>query len=179
MMFSHCKKLTGLPIALPELVDGTGMFGLCSAFAEEPTSLPKLEIGCQMFHYCAIEEWNVDMPNLLNATEMFSQCERLRSFNADTPKLMFATRMFRWHSQLTSFRGNLQSLVDGEGMFQDSMLDIQSVQNISETIGTVDDGIISLGVSQECHDNPLFDSLLETISGKGWTVSCQINLSQT
>lgn len=174
-MFAQCPELTGLHIPLPELVEGTGMFMLCSAFVEGPTSLPKLENGEYMFHYCAMREWNVDMPMLSNGKSMFNQCENLETFNVDTKNLINGEWMFYKSNHLKSLRANLHKLANGEGMFHDCVLNIASVQNISDTIGNVENGTLTLGVSQACHDDPRFNALVASITEKGWTVVCEVN----
>ena len=78
-----------------------------------------LKDGTKLFYESKLSEFESQLPNLVNGTDMFRYCSNLTQFDTDLPKLEDGSHMFYECTALTSFSSDLSSLTDGEGMFRD------------------------------------------------------------
>ena len=141
-----------------------------------------------MFYQCSrLNAFNGgDMTKLDNGNNMFCWCLELTEFISDVRSLINGRYMFAECAALTSFRGNLMSLTNGDYMFYETKLDAPSVENIIDTLNTVESGKlrIGMGCENDSFDIDLFaqeigyntmTELRDAITSKGWTLNTQYN----
>ena len=122
-----------------------------------------------MFFECRnLTSFSSDLSSLTNGGNMFYNCTKLTSFNSDLSSLTEGRYMFDGCSNLTSFNSDLSSLTDGNYMFWACKLDTPSVQNIADTINTIN-GTIYIGIGNST-PNTAETTAFNTIASKGWTV---------
>lgn len=139
--------------------------------------LDKLTDGSYFFyHNSKITSWNIPLPVLSNSYGMFTYCTSLTSFSSDLPELVNAIDMFNGCEALTDFTGILPSLKNGINMFSGCKLNLASIQNIAENINSVTSGSITIGVLADLQGNSDFDTAIQAITDKGWTVTTQYNV---
>ena len=131
-VFMDCGNLKTVDIDTSELVTGAWMFSR-SGLTNFTLELPNLMSGPDMFYRTYLTSFNISMPVLLEGRRMFAECHNLESFSSSTPMLIDGCYMFA-NSELRSFSGDLQNLAGGYGMFCNTNLDIQSVNNICESL---------------------------------------------
>lgn len=143
--------LTRLPstINFANLRDGTYMFGLSEH----------------------LENFACDMPVLTRGVNMFSDCTQLTSYEGYTPSMTVSDNMFAGCSKLTHWKGSLESLYSGRNMFTECKLDLESVQNIANTLPNISDGHVSIGVDSTKVTQEQQDSVNRIIVNKGWTIT--------
>lgn len=70
----------------------------------------------------SVSEWHINLPNLINGTDMFYGCKYLTTFKGDIPKITNHNDMFQNCSALTTFEGDVSSITNGNSMFMSSPL---------------------------------------------------------
>lgn len=118
------------------------------------------------------------LPNLINGTNLFYNNSNLTSFSTDLPNITTGNYMFNGCTKLTSFNSDLSSLTSGSTMFYGCKLNLESVQNIANTIkdlkavNKTDSIYISMDTTLKSSDTTApVNVALATIRAKGWTVS--------
>ena len=176
--------------SLADLGSGEEMF-YESQMASFTSDLSNLGNGYCMFYNSALASFSSDLPNLGNGMHMFQLCDNLTTFSSDLPSLtngymMFYESgiesfssdlssltngywMFKNCDNLTSFSSDLSSLQDGFEMFRGCKLDTASVQNIADTIKTVNTGEIHIDIGNTT-PNEQEDDAFNTIASKGWVL---------
>lgn len=101
--------------------------------------------------------------------------ERLENFASNIGKMTNCGGMFMGCINLTSFYGNLSSLESAWGMFGYSTenatkLDLRSVQNVADTIPTINYQEIHIGIDSSLQGDSELETALQQIRDKGWTV---------
>ena len=148
------------------------MFAKCRSLSSFSSDLPKLSRGDAMFYACiALSSFTIDLPMLSSAQSMFHTCTGLTQFNVDISNVQRGTGMFFGCENLTSFNSDLSSLTDAWGMFQGCKLDTASVQNIADTINTINEssGEITIGIGNGT-PNEQEEEAFNTIASNGWVV---------
>ena len=104
--------------SLSTLSNGQGMFGMCSKLTNVDLDLQSLTDGNNMFVFCEnLEKVNLYTPILKKATGMFMDCWNLTDCRVDMEHVSYAVYAFAY-TAITSFTKSLQSLVQGQLMFQ-------------------------------------------------------------
>lgn len=88
------------------LVHAEGMFEKCSLITTPPTTkdmFSSVQYGSKMYKETGLTEFDLDMPNLENAVEMFYYCDKLASFTANVPNLKKMDSMFDTCFSLDTF----------------------------------------------------------------------------
>lgn len=114
-----------------------------------------------MFSDTSIEEWTVELPNLVNGEAMFQQGSESEA------------------KCLKRFRGTLPALIIGTDMFRRCQLDIDSIRCIAETIKDVSVGdfpihsekVLDITLDPATRQDPNFQKYVEIIQEKGWNVA--------
>ena len=119
-----------------DLKDGTKLF-YESELSQFESQLPNLLNGSEMFHYCSnLTQFDSDLPKLENGSEMFRLCTALDTFSSNLSSLTNGYFMFDGCSALISFSSNLSSLTNGSYMFYEcTALDTFSSDSSSLTNG--------------------------------------------
>ena len=100
-----------------DLKDGTKLF-YESKLSEFESQLPNLVNGTDMFRYCSnLTQFDTDLPKLEDGSQMFYECTAFTSFSSDLSSLTNGDSMFRYCSNLTQFDTDLPKLEDGSSMF--------------------------------------------------------------
>lgn len=110
-----------------------------------------------------------DLSSMTTGCNMFFWCNGLKSFVADLSSLTDGGGMFSGCRKLTTISSDLSSLTDGNSMFMNCKLDTPSVQNIADTINTVSNKTIHIGIGNTT-PNEQEETAFNTIASKGWTV---------
>lgn len=108
----------------------------------------------EMFRQCAIQSTGTSaFAYARNASFMFAECANLED--------------------ITSM--GLKRIIEADGMFTGCILNKNSVLHIARNLGTVAAGRITIGINAELQGNSEIETALETIRGKGWTVTEEYN----
>lgn len=166
-----------------EIIDGLQMDNIF--LSEFDSDLSSLIDGAAMFYGCSnLITFTPDLSSLTNGEFMFTHCSSLTSFESNLSSLTNGSNMFYACSNLTTFNANLSSLINGNKMFNYCKLDSASVGNICDTINTVENGIITLGIGCDESEADNFASeigarhfafILSSFQAKGWDVQVQYN----
>ena len=127
--------------------------------------LPVLEDANQMFADCSnLTSFNADLPKLTGANAMFSPCASLTSFSANLPELENGSFMFQGCARLTSFNADLPKLNTGRDMFNSCALNEDSVLRVLNSISTYTEGTHSLNIGKRTNfkDSATIAALLGT-----------------
>ena len=144
-MFYSCLKLATFTSNLSSLRHGYRMFYNCQKLTTFNSKLPSLWNGSQMFCGCdTLTTFNSDMPILENGEGMFNHADNLTTFNSLMPSLTNGDMMFVTCTKLTSFYSDLSSLTSGFQMFTDCKLDVDSMENIANTLPNTTNGRIDI-----------------------------------
>lgn len=155
--FEHCERLATISGAqFFNAQNASYMFADCPALAV---------IGDASFEYTEI------------AVAMFLRCTSLESTGtAGFRYLTNASYMFDGCTSLYDITSMvLASISDALHMFRGCILNLASVQHIANNINTVAGGNITIGINAELEGNSELATALETIRGKGWTVTEEYN----
>ena len=144
-----------------------------------------------------LEEWVADMPNYNKSTSVFnwgfgdggytgsidwgSFCgSGIRKFVGDLSSLKWGKAMFVSCENLEIFSGLLSSLVEGDNMFKDTNLNLESVENIMYALPHVTDGTTptitiswvdgSTKLQDESFKSAVAELFVELVNEKGWSV---------
>ena len=104
------------------LVHAEGMFENCYLITSIPTTkdiFTNVKYSSKMYKETSITEFDLVMPNVENAVQMFYYCKNLASFTTEMPNLINGTEMFYKCSALTEHNIHFPSLENGNGMFRD------------------------------------------------------------
>ena len=142
-------------------------------------SLADLEDGTMMFNNCSnLSSFSSDLSSMTDGNAMFNNCSNLSSFSSDLSSLTTSTRMFFNCFNLTSFKSNLSNLTKGPFMFEGCKLDTVSVQNIADTINTLDTpsdtGTIYISIGNSS-PNEQEVAAFNAIASKNWIVYVGVN----
>ena len=174
-MFYYCTNLTTFTSDLSSLTDGTGMFYSCYNLTTFNSDLGSLTDGDRMFYCCtALSNFNTSLGRLTNGSEMFCECNVLTTFNYDLSSLTNGNYMFSYCSKLENFTSDLSSLTSGHNMFYNCKLDVASVQNIADTINTVQGNSIHIGC-KGYNSNSELEEYFQQIREKGWNLYVSFN----
>ena len=165
--------------SLADLTYGNQMFEGCSQLTSFSSDLSSMTDGNTMFNCCSnLVSFNADLSSMTSCTRMFSFCGNLSSFSSDLSSLTKGTRMFFNCFSLESFTSGLPNLTGGAFMFQGCMLDTASVQNIADTINTLDTisdtGNITIGIGNTTPNEQEVAAFNKMVS-KNWIVYVGIN----
>ena len=107
-----------------------------------------------MFRKCAITSTGSStFAYARNTSFMFAECKHLEN--------------------ITSM--GLKRIIEADGMFTGCILNLASVKHIANNINTVHNGRITIGINATLQGNSELAAALETIRGKGWTVTEEYN----
>ena len=119
-----------------------------------------------------------DLSSMTSGSNMFYGCSNLTSFNSDLSSMTTGSYMFGSCTNLSSFNSDLSSMTTGSNMFNGCKLNLESVQNIANTIndltavnktGSI---YISMDTTLKSDDTTApVNEALAAIRAKGWTVS--------
>lgn len=79
------------------LIHAEGMFEKCSLITTPPATkdmFSSVKYGSKMYKETGLTEFDLDMPNLENAVQMFYYCDKLAEFTANVPNLKKMDSMF-------------------------------------------------------------------------------------
>ena len=174
-MFRWCDNLTSFSSDLSSLTNGSYMFDYCHKLTSFTSDLGSLTDGDRMFYCCtALSNFNTSLGRLTNGSEMFCECNVFTTFNYDLSSLTNGDYMFSYCSKLENFTSDLSSLTSGYNMFYNCKLDVASVQNIADTINTVQGNSIHIGC-KGYNSNSELEVFFQQIREKGWNLSVSFN----
>ena len=184
-MFFNCNFST-FESDLSSLENGYRMFDKCSYLTSFSKDLSSLTDGDYMFNWCVrLSSFDSNLKSLTSGEGMFCRCDWLQSFDSDLSSLTNGKNMFICCYELTAFDANLGRLMEGDSMFEGCKLDSKSVKNIINTINTYPGNLtLGMGCNNTSEDANLFaqeigygdmNTLLNTLTDKGWTVTTQYN----
>ena len=115
--------------------------------------------------------WCADLPGIKYGGYMFASSEAFTSFSGDLSNLTNGYSMFGNCFALTSFCGDLSGLEDAENMFDETKLNLESVECIADTINESEGTITILWNELPEEDKrQAFVDELSRIVDKGWTL---------
>lgn len=145
-----------------------------------------------------LEEWVADMPNYNKCTSVFNwgfsdagdlgtysgwssfSGSGIRKFVGDLSSLKWGSGMFAYCENLETFSGLLSSLVEGDDMFKNTNLNLESVENIMYALPHVTDGTTptitiswvdgSTKLQDETFRSAVAELFVELVNEKGWSV---------
>ena len=141
---------------------------------------PKLENGNYMFSSKAdskmqsavnLASFEGNMPNLINAIEMFEQCNNLVSFKGDLSKLQHADGMFTG-AKFTTFESPLSSLVNAPNMFNSALFDYDSLKFIADSLPSYtdeEDHLITISFREGSVTADQLKEVKGILKDKGWS----------
>lgn len=133
-----------------------------------------------VFNFCPkIQKFAAKIDNCDDTQNMFETCKNLESFYTPS-KLKSASNMFAYCWKLKEFYADLSELYNagymfGSGSYDCTSLNVESVENIANSIGS-NGGDIYIGMARELqNDNgdgkyQRCQDALQKIRNKGWTV---------
>lgn len=147
--------------------DGISRFYNCAGLTEWNVDLPNLTNGSNMFERAGIKTAKIDAPRLTVGTSMFDatsvgvkNCEKITITGA---KIGNARRMFAYQSKLSELDMSFSYLSDGYDMFWDCNLPEPLVYKILTEIPTVTNSpTLSLGHRDNFSDSTRIAELLNT-----------------
>lgn len=175
--FKGMSKLKSVTTNLKKLEDGYRMFADCASLTTFTGDTSSMMGSDRMFENCSsLSTINMNLGLLEDGNAMFMHCSSLTSFGGDLGNLQYASRMFSGCTSLTSFSCELPSLELGDNMFYGCKLNLNSVQNIANTINTpASIAQITIGVDASLQNNADLATAIATIEGKNWSVTLQYN----
>ena len=190
--YSQKESVNGYNTAFnAEIPSATIVYDENGEIVKNETDLSELVQGSELFRFQGIKTFNVDLPKVKQAQNMFEYCENLTSFNGDLSSLFDGYEMFSCCENLTSFNGGengLKELLTGDYMFYWCKLDKNSVLYISNNIkdiygmdvndNTLWNGIstsrrgkLYLGIDSNIENDAGVVNAIEAIRLKGWDVT--------
>lgn len=174
-------NLVSWKIDLPNLKNGENMFTYTN-IVQFHGNLQSITNGVKMFANTPLQFFSEDMNFLTNGEYMF-QNSKIQHFSSYTKRLTNGKGMFKGCTNLSEFIGSLESLEDGQEMFNGCKLSPSSVAFIVDTIKKypkknithyIDIGIDTndnfnaiTKFAQEAGYNTWID-LINALSNKGW-----------
>lgn len=145
-MFSDCTSMTDFTADLSSLPDAQCQ-GLLNMFKGNSFTKIKHISGDMsnlvtgnhcMKNKTSLVSFDVNLPSLWDASEMFLGCTALESFKSESglPALVSGHNMFNGCSSLTSFKGDMTIMTNGTDMFNGCKLDKDSVLGIINCLKT-------------------------------------------
>ena len=131
-----------------------------------PPGIAKV-INGEMFTSVDAQFGTIDDANLVDGTSMFASNTSLTMYVGDLGKLTTGTNMFSGCIGLTTFCGDLGSLTEGTGMFAGCQLDEESLIYIVDSLPTVSDKTITVGVAAGVDKAPYVTEAQK----KGWNLA--------
>lgn len=156
-LYMSCKVHT-FAGDLSKLKNGSKAFYGSCLYNFKVSNLDSLEDACGMFVFTRFSPnltWNIKLPKLKYAREMFALAGAPDKWCVDLPNLIFGYRMFNSGDSLTSmkkFRGSLQSLKIADEMFSYCNLDLESLIYIFDSIPTITEEEKTNGILVQCSE---------------------------
>jgi hypothetical protein len=132
-MFYECGNMSAFSGNLSNLEEMNYMFYLAGKnvvgpgrragiYNFNPTNLGKVKTARYAFYQAGFVNWNWDMPNLQDGTNMFDNNTAITTFTGSLEKLKDGSSMFNGDRSLTTFISNLSSLDKADNMFNSCKL---------------------------------------------------------
>jgi hypothetical protein len=125
-MFEYCYQIT-TPPAQKDVFSGVKYASKMykeTGLTSFDLNMPNLESAVEMFYYCSeLASYTTPAPSLINGSKMFYECEALTEQTIHFPVLENGNSMYQYCTKLHSFVGNaakFPSLKTGRRMFRDS-----------------------------------------------------------
>lgn len=201
-MFSGASLVT-FSGDLSHLINGDNMFGSntdnngARLISFDVKVLDNLETANNMMGAVQFTKWDIDMPSLTSATNMFSSYTiledeilypALETFESDLQSLVNGTGMFKDCVNLQHFNAPLPSLKHGNDMFTNCKLDAESVMYIAESLSYYPEAeakFITIGINCASSDADKFFAstgvykdladFKKRMWDKGWNLTLRYN----
>lgn len=192
-LFNGLNKLNHFEASLMSLRNGTEMFAntALETFSE---ILPVLATGNEMFYHSQLKLINLEAPELLYADSMFENCyylndivincpliksadqmfkkTALTEIELNAPKMVSGRRMFDNVANFTTFRGDLGNLINGESMFEGTIIDSFQVNSL-DNLECADKMFIGSQITEWDLDMPSLKSAISMFGSKD-DVNCAL-----
>lgn len=150
--YGGCYNLTSLYLMIPSVTSSLSFRGYYNlkSFDGDLSSMVSTR---NMFNCCyALTSFDASMNSVTDASYMFDHCYSLISFNGNMSSLTNGDGLFCYCKNLASFNGNISSLDSGVEMFNECVLNPESVTNVLNSISTKNDTsnhYLYLGIAEE------------------------------
>lgn len=162
---------------LSNLTEGYYMFQGHKNLTSFKGNLEKLRSGSMMFRYTALSSFTQNLGTLDYGSDMFADCQNLKTFESDLSNITQADGMFDNCKSLSTFHcKSLDNLKDGSKMF----MNCENLTNFYESLGSLTRGgrmFYYTGLSSFDIDMPKLQNGYEMFKGCNYLTSISSDMS--